>query len=133
MENEVKELTPQEQGDKVAKRYETNLKKLVALFGGEKSLKTSKIKNTEVNAIIEELTKERKENLVKEFKTKAAALLDRKVEFDKFIKQEEEKFKQAINNKKKEFSQEMEDCFKIVESIDNLTKEYAETFENLNK
>lgn len=49
---EVKE-TPQEQGDKITKRYEQNLKKLVALFRGEKAFKKSKIPNTDIQLIIE--------------------------------------------------------------------------------
>lgn len=132
MTEEVKE-TPQEQGDKITKRYEQNLKKLVALFRGEKAFKKGKVPNTDIQLIIEELTKERKEELVKEFKLKAAALLDKKVQFDKFVKQKEEELKNALNNKKKEFSEEMEECFKLVESIDNIVKSYSETFESISK
>jgi hypothetical protein len=129
---EVKE-NPQEQNDKINKQYEANLKRLVALFNGDKAFKKPKVNNSDVQSIIEELTKERKEELVKQFKEKASKLLIKKVEFDQFVKQKEEELKQALNNKKKEFSKEMEECFKLIESIDNIVKEYSATFEEISK
>jgi ribosome recycling factor len=122
----------QEQGDKISKKFDSNVKKLVALFSGEKAFKQPKVLNSELNSVIEELTKERKEELIKAFKAKATALLNSKVAFDKFVKEEEGKLKNAVNNKKKEFNTEMEECFKMVENIELLTQQYAETFKSMN-
>ena len=131
---EVKPAVDQQQeGDKVSKQFDGNIKKLVALFNGEKAFKKAKVANSDIKTIIEELTKEKKEALVKEFKEKASKLLTSKVEFDKFVVQKEKELKDAIVNKKKDFNKEMSDCFQLVESIDNLTAEYSKSFESLNK
>ncbi len=122
----------QQDNNKVAKKFEQNVKKLVALFSGEKAFKKAKVANSEVSEIIAELTKERKEGLIKDFKDKAGKLLTSKVEFDKFVSQKQKELEQAILNKKKEFNKEMDDCFQIVENIDSLQKEYAKSFEELN-
>ena len=123
----------QQEGDKVSKKFDGNIKKLVALFNGEKAFKRPKVANSDIKTIIEELTKEKKEGLVKEFKEKAAKLLTSKVEFDKFVSQKEKELKEAIVNKKKDFNKEMEDCFQLIESIDGLTADYSKAFEGLNK
>ena len=122
----------QGEGEKISKKFDANIKKLVAMFSGEKAFKSAKVPNSELNAVIEELTKERKEELIKAFKTKATGLLNSKVTFDKFVKEEEQKVKNAINNKKKEFNKEMEECFKMIENIESLTKEYTATFQSMN-
>ncbi len=120
-------------GDKVAKKFDQNIKKLVALFNGEKAFKKTKVGNSEVSGIIAELTKERKESFIKDFKERAGKLLTSKVEFDKFVTTKQKELDQAISNKKKEFNKEMDDCFQIVENIDNLQKDYMKSFEDLNK
>lgn len=134
MEEQVKQTeNPGEQNDKVSKKYDSNIKKLVALFNGEEAFKKEKVGNTELAGIIAELTKEKKEGLIKSFKEKATKLLTSKVEFDKFVSAKEAEFKQAIVNKKKEFNTEMEECFKLIENIDTLQKEYQTSFESLGK
>ncbi len=123
----------QEQNDKESKKFDSNIKKLVALFKGEKAFKKPRIPNSDISTIIEELTKETKEKLVKDFKEKASKLLTSKVEFDKFVIAKQKEMDTAIQNKKKEFNKEMEECFQIIENIDNLTKDYANSFNSLNK
>jgi Rps23 Pro-64 3,4-dihydroxylase Tpa1-like proline 4-hydroxylase len=123
----------QQEGDKVSKKFDGNIKKLVALFNGDKAFKKAKVANSDIKTIIEELTKEKKEALVKEFKEKASKLLTSKVEFDKFVSQKEKELKEAVVNKKKDFNKEMEDCFQLIENIDNLAADYSKSFESLNK
>ncbi len=132
MENtEAKAENTQENNDKESKKFDANIKKLVALFNGEKAFKKPKVANKDVNNIIEELTKENKEKLVKDFKEKASKLLTSKVEFDKFVVAKQKEMEQAIQNKKKEFNKEMADCFQIIENIDKLTSDYTTAFNNM--
>lgn len=116
----------QEQGseDKVGKQFDSNFKKLIALLGGEAAFRKVKIDNDETSTLVEELLKERKAEKLIEFKDKAKKLLDKKVEFDKEVKKAEEEFKNKVNTKKKEFTEEMKSLFNIVENIDELQKNY---------
>lgn len=121
----------QQEGNKVSQKFDGNIKKLVALFSGDKAFKKVKVANSDIKTIIEELTKESREKLVKDFKERASKLLTSKVEFDKFVILKEKELKEAIINKKKDFNKEMEECFQLVENIDNLTSEYSKSFESL--
>lgn len=132
-ENKEQKQENGESGDKVSKRFDQNVKKLIALFSGEDAFKKEKVSNSEISTIIAELTKEKKEALIKTFKEKATKLLTSKVEFDRFVDQKKKEMEQAITNKKKEFNNEMEECFKLVENIDNLQKDYQSSFDSLNQ
>ena len=116
--------TPEQQNDKVSKQFDANFKKLVALLGGDKALKKTSVPNDELGNIVEDLLKERREEFVKEFKSKAKELLDKKIEFDKEVKKAEEEFKNKVTNKKKEFSEKMKGLFKMVENIQEVEKSY---------
>lgn len=115
---------------KVEKKFNSNLSKLVSLMRQpiEQAAKV-KVPNTEMASIVEELLKERKEETIKLFKTRASALLDKNVEFNKFVKQQKETLEKAILEKKKEFSKQMEECFALVENIDKLYEDYKASLE----
>jgi len=114
----------QEGGDKVAKQYDANFKKLVALMNGEKNMRKTKVPNNEIGQVVAELIKEKKDAAIKAFKDQAILLLDKKVEFDKEIKKLEDEFKNKVNGKKKEFTEEMQKLFKTVENIESIEKSY---------
>ena len=120
--------TPEQQNDKVSKQFDANFKKLVALLGGDKALKKTSVPNDELGNIVEDLLKERREEFVKEFKSKAKELLDKKIEFDKEVKKAEEEFKNKVTNKKKEFSEKMKGLFSMVENIQEVEKSYYSSF-----
>ena len=120
--------TPEQQNDKVSKQFDANFKKLVALLGGDKALKKTSVPNDELGNIVEDLLKERREEFVKEFKSKAKELLDKKIEFDKEVKKAEEEFKNKVTNKKKEFSEKMKGLFNMVENIQEVEKSYYSSF-----
>lgn len=130
MENQNDQVST-ESNDKDSQKYESNMKKLFALFSGAQAFKKGKIANKEAGAVIEELTKERKQKMLEEFKTKASKLLDNKVLFDKFVKEETKKFEGVIIAKKKEFNKEMEELFQFVENIEELTKTYETAFKSV--
>jgi len=120
--------TPEQQNDKVSKQFDANFKKLVALLGGDKALKKTSVPNDELGNIVEDLLKERREEFVKEFKSKAKELLDKKIEFDKEVKKAEEEFKNKVIGKKKEFSEKMKGLFNMVENIQEVEKSYYSSF-----
>lgn len=121
----------QQQGgdsNKVETQFKGNIEKLAALFAGQQDImKTNRVPNDVVNVAIEALLAEKQAKKVEEFKLKAANLLDRKVEFDRFVIQKEREFKEAVMNKKKEFNKEMEECFKLVQSIEEMRKSYTDS------
>ncbi len=121
---EIQQETPEQQNDKVTKQFDANFKKLIALLGGEKSLKKINVPNDELGTIVEDLLKERREEFVKDFKVKAKSLLDKKLDFDKEVKKAEEDFKKTVINKKKEFSDKMKEIFNMVENIQEIEKSY---------
>lgn len=120
--------TPEQQNDKVSKQFDANFKKLVALLGGDKALKKTSVPNDELGNIVEDLLKERREEFVKDFKSKAKELLDKKIEFDKEVKKAEEEFKNKVISKKKEFSEKMKGLFNMVENIQEVEKSYYSSF-----
>ncbi len=124
MEDNITQETPEQQNDKVTKQFDANFKKLIALLGGEKSLKKINVPNDELGTIVEDLLKERREEFVKDFKAKAKSLLDKKLDFDKEVKKAEEDFKKTVINKKKEFSDKMKEIFNMVENIQEIEKSY---------
>ncbi len=125
---EVKEQETQEQSnDKVSKKFDKDFKQLVALLGGDKNLKRVNVPNDELGTIVEELLKERREEFVKDFKTKAKGLLDKKLEFDKEVKKAEEQLKNTVISKKKEFSEKMKEVFGMVENIQQIETSYYES------
>lgn len=121
------EETQEQQNDKVSKKFEQDFKKLVALLGGEKNLKKTNVPNDELGGIVEELLKERREDFIKEFKSKAKALLDKKLEFDKEVRKAEDDLKKTVIAKKKEFSEKMKDVFGMVENINEIEKSYYQS------
>lgn len=114
-------------GDKVQKNFDSNFKKLVALFQGEKNLRKSKVPHTDLGAVVEELIKDKKAKAIENFKASAVTIMDKKVEFDKEIKKLEAEFKQKKDTKLKEFTEEMLSLFKQVEGIEQIEKSYYES------
>ena len=114
-------------GDKVQKNFDSNFKKLVALFQGERNLRKSKVPHTELGAVVEELIKDKKAKAIEDFKAAAIVIMDKKVEFDKEIKKLEAEFKQKKDAKLKEFTEEMQNLFKKVEGIEQIEKSYYES------
>ncbi len=127
MENQEKvgDENQQQNGDKVAKTYEANLKKLVAIVGGkERIYKQKKVGKDELATLVADMLKEQKETLAVEIKTELKALLDKKVALDKDIKAEEEKLAKLKQQKQKEFNEACVKVFAKVENIENLEKDY---------
>lgn len=113
--------------DKVEKQFNAAYSKLVALLGGERNMRKSKVPKDNIGKIVDELVAEKRDAAVKAFKEQAVQLLDKKVEFEKEVKKIEEECKNKVNAKRKEFTEEMQKLFKLVDGIEQIEKSYYET------
>lgn len=124
--NEGQENQQQGGGDKVEKAYNSAFGKMVALLKGDKSVfKKARVPKSDIGAVVDELIKERKATAIKTFKEEAVKLLDAKIEFDKQCKAAEDAYKNTVNAKKKEFTEKMQNLFKLVEDIEGIEKSYT--------
>ena len=124
--------TPEENLNKESKKIKDNYDKamnnLVAIFKGESNLAvTKKIPNSEIDTLINEVLKEEVEEKKKDFKERAKKLMKSKVAYEQFIKQKEQEFQKAKDEKTKEFTKEANELIGIVESIGTLQQQYLES------
>ena len=131
MAENAQEVNPQGGEDKVSKQFDANLRKLVAIMGGQKNMKKVSVPSDEVGDVVEELLKERRDEKVKEFKAKAKEILEKKLEFDKAVKKAEDDLKNTVNAKKKEFSEEMQKLFSFVDDIGSVEKSYYQSLKEI--
>ena len=113
----------------VTKKFDANEAKLISLLKGNKGFAKVKLSNKEVTDLVEELIKEKREENAILFKQKAKALIDSKIQFEKFVQQKEKEFQEAVTEKLKEFNKEMESVFSLVEDIEELRKTYEATLQ----
>src|ERR1044072_290279 len=118
----------QDGGNKVRKKFEESTKKLTAIMGNPHWFKQPKIGQAELPELLERLTLGKKEELYKKFETMAIALVEKKIAYDKAVKQKEKEFNDAVEAKMKEFQGDMDALFAIIDQIDNITKDYFAAF-----
>lgn len=131
MADNAQEVNPQGGEDKVSKQFDANLRKLVAIMGGQKNMKKVSVPSDEVGDVVEELLKERRAEKVQEFKAKAKEILEKKLEFDKAVRKAEDELKNTVNTKKKEFSEEMQKLFSFVDDIGSVEKSYYQSLKEI--
>jgi|ERR1041385_754389 hypothetical protein len=131
--NEEQKQNDQQNAGKVAKQFDENMNKLIAILGGKDLLKTPKLGADDLTEAVKELAKEEKEKRVKLFKEKAAAIIQRKMEFDKEVAAKEKEFQNTVNAKKKEFNEEIKGVFSMIKEIENIEKSYYETLKGMAK
>lgn len=125
--------TQQQQGEnndssKVLNAYNSNLKKLVALVGGESKIKTKiRVPKDEVGDLISELFKEETTAAKDKLKADVKTLIKSKVAFDKALTEEEQKLKKLKEEKMKEFNKAAQDVFAQIEGLGELEKSYYDT------
>lgn len=120
--------TPQENQDKIVKNFESNMKRLVGVLGGEELLtNSSKVKKDTVELIVENLLKDRKEKLELDIKNDLSTLLDKHVTLKKSIADKKKELKDLENSKMKEFNDACNKLFNKVQDIEQLEKDYYES------
>jgi hypothetical protein len=131
MSENAQEVNPQGGEDKISKQFDANFRKLVAIMGGAKNMKKVSVPSGDVGTIVDELLNERREEKIKEFKTKAKEILEKKLEFDKNVRKAEDELKNTVNAKKKEFSEEMQKLFSFVDDIGAVEKSYYQSLKEI--
>lgn len=114
----------QQEGGKIKKKFEESIKKLQAVMGNPNWYKQPKIGQDELPELIRRLTANKKEELYRKFEEAAITLIEKKIAFDKAVKQKEKEFNDAVEAKMKEFQGDMDAMFNLIEQIDNITKDY---------
>jgi hypothetical protein len=122
----MSEEQQQEKG-KEGKKYADNIQKLISLLSGEDLLTKSRIPNGDVQIAMAELVKEEKTARVSTIKEATKSLIKKKTEFDVFQKQERAKFERAVEDKQKEFNQEANKIFSMIEDIKQIEEDYLAT------
>ncbi len=130
-QNTQNQENQQQDAGKDHKKFLDGLSKMMAILNGDESLFKNKVPNGQVPTLIEKLTRERREKAELEFITKASALIDKKVQFDKDCTQKRREFEKSIADKEKEFLKEMNDVFGLIDNMGELQKNYATTLRNL--
>lgn len=114
-ENQNNEQQQNESG-KIAKKFNSNLERVVKLLRGDKSLltPTSKAPASELTSIIEELTKEEREKNREILKTKLRTLLDSYIKFVKDVDAKKRELVKLEEQKQKEFNEASDNLFKSI-------------------
>lgn len=121
----------QQDSNKDKKKFQDGFKRLMAMLNGDEGIFKSKIPGGIVPDLIQKLTAKRREVAEEQFLTKASALLDKKVQFDRDTKSKRDEFDKAIAAKEKEFLKEMNDVFALIDNFGDVQKAYAATLNNL--
>lgn len=115
----------QEEGNKVEKKFEANMKKIMAVFNGDNSIFKQKVSNSSVANIAAELLKENTEEAEKSFKEEIKKIISSKVAFDKFVAEKKREMNQAIKTRMEEFNKMVDATFQRLEDANALLKAYS--------
>lgn len=124
-QNQQQENSPGKESAKIKLSYDKAMENLITLFKGENNLAISKkLENDDVQILIDEVLKEEVESIKESFKEKAKSLIKAKVNYDNFIKQKEQEFQKAKDEKTKEFTKQANELIQMVKSIGTLQEQY---------
>lgn len=120
-----------EQG-KEGKKFESTMRKLIAIVGGEEKLfPEKKVSGDTVKGVVNGLLKERKEKLEKETTAELSALLDKYVAFKKEVTEKKKEFEKIVETKQKEFNEAASKVFNKIDGINELESAYYSTLTEL--
>lgn len=123
---EENQQNQQENNNKVEKKFEVAMGKLMAVISGARdALKRPKVPADEVESIVSDLLSKRREKVVEEFQSKLLELLDKYVQFEGEVKKAEEELKNTTLKKKEEFTKQINECFKLIDNIDKVQQNYT--------
>jgi len=114
-----------EDKNKVEKRFQSSMRKLVAVVGGQSKLRLPKtIPNDKISEVVRELFQEEEEALLKTVKTELCETLKNYAEMERAFRQKEEEISKFNDYKETEFTEKAESLFKKVQGIGELEKSY---------
>lgn len=131
----MEEAKPAEQqGEgKVRKKFEAAMKRANALMRDPNWFKIKKIDRNELPDILDEMAAEEKEELYGKFKAACRALVDKKRNYDKVVKQKEKEFNDAVEAQMKLFLVDLETIFTMVDRIEAVEKEYYDALSSISE
>lgn len=114
--------------DKVKIQYDKNIKKIIAIVGGQKNLAVSKkVKGDVLNTVVTELLADDRKAAAEEIKAELKALLQKKVTCDKEIKAKKDELAKLEITKNKEFNEAASKLFGKIEGLDQIEKDFYAT------
>lgn len=114
----------------ILNNYDNAMNKALSVLQGKAFRPVSKVDSKDVKDLMDEFFAEEIQSKKEEFKNKFKQLLVEKTELDKFIKQKETEFKNSILNKKKEFTEKVNNVLNIIDGIDQMKKDYLTSLNN---
>lgn len=124
-ELETSEVTEKDQNNKVEKKHQEILKKLVAVVGDPKKLKLPKtIANDSVAGVVRGLFEEEEKALLEVVKGELRDTLKKYAEMEREFKKKEEEIQKLKLEKKKEFNAKAQSLFDKITNIGELEKQY---------
>lgn len=112
---------------KIRKKFNNALNGLTRILGGQFLYKPNTLVPNEVQEAVKEMAREEKEKLVKTFKEKCVALIQKKKEHDKHVAKLFAEAKQKEEQNMEGFIKEANDLFKLVKDIYGIEKDYYDT------
>jgi len=116
-----------EDSNKVAKKYEDNIKKLTALLGGTAALKKTKVPNDTVGELVTELLQEDQEAAGKVLKEKIKGLVTKYISFNKEAAKLRKELEGKISAGQKDFNAAVQEVFNEIENIGAIEQNYYNT------
>lgn len=120
--------TTSDQPGKVKKQFESTMRTLVAIVGGEKNLApTKKIGTDTLAQVVEGLLKEEREEKEKQVKEQLKNLLSAHVQLQKEVKQKKEELAKLEEKKMKEFNESARQLFGQIDALGQREKEFYDS------
>lgn len=117
----------QQNPDKVKIKFDTAVKQLAEVLGGENNLVSSnKVGKTELDLIVEGLLKEDREKNAKEVSEQLKNLLKSHAELKSSVKQKMKELEKLEQEKMKEFTKAAEQLFSRVESMKQKERDFKQ-------
>lgn len=126
MEEENNEQnSPDQKNDKIEKKYQNSINRLIAVVGGKEHLYFPKrIPSDKLSDVVSDLFKEENDALLVEVKNGLRNILKSYAEMLNAFKQKEEELAKLQKQKKEEFAKAAEALFKKIDQIGDIEKSY---------
>ena len=120
--------------NKVNLAYDKNLKKLVAIIGGEKNLRpVTTVQKNSMEEIAKELFKEETDAMEIKIKEDLKNLLKKRIEMVKAFDEKKKELAKLEVDKKKEFNEAAIKLFNKISDLDGLEKDYYSALVDANE
>lgn len=112
---------------KIENAFNNNLASVLALLKGKAFAPQNNVPKDSIAEVMDEFFAEEIESKKEAVKVAMKTVLSKKVEFDKTVKQETQKFQSVIMQKKKELNGEIQEVLNLVGGINELKSNYLKS------